>query len=119
MTTTTGAQGVAAGGLLGDEEAGASVRPQVLGVHGERADEEERTPAVVQGVGHDRAEREPGPADGVRRQRADADERAGTLRVRGLGDLGLLAMAGDDVVAPGTLHDAYDSTRLGQGSGVT
>jgi hypothetical protein len=58
-------------------------------------------------------------ADGVGRQRADAaevDERAGPLGVAGLGDLGRLAAARDDVVAAGTvasgtLHAGHDSTR--------
>lgn len=86
-----GAEGVSVGCGLGDEEAGARVGFDVLGVHGHVADEEEGAARRVECVGHERAEGEAGLFFGERgegREGVEMEEGAGALGVGGLGDDG-------------------------------
>ncbi len=102
-----GSEGVAVGGGLGDEEAGAWVGLEVLGVHGHVADEEDGAAGGVEGVGHEGAEGEAGlltreggeGGDGV-----EMEEGAGALGVGGFGDDGE-GGAGVGVLAWGGGHE--------------
>jgi hypothetical protein len=87
-----GSEDVAVGCGLGDEEAGAGIGLEVLGVHGHGADEEEWASGGVEGVGHEGAEGEAGLFAGERGEGGHAgevEEGAGALGVGGLGDGGL------------------------------
>ena len=88
----SGRQGLAARQRLGDQEAGPGIAAEVLGVHGQAGDEEQRTARGVRGIGHHRGERMARMAAGDRGQGpgpAEVHEGPGPLRERGLGNGGL------------------------------
>ena len=73
---------------LGHEQACAGIGGQVLGVHRERADEQERAATLVRRIGHDRDERVARVTPGEGAEGAgppQVHQRACLLRERGLG----------------------------------
>ena len=86
----SGTQGIARTARLSNEQAGARILLEVLGVHRHAADEKRWTAEFIGRIGHRGAERESGKPARMRREAADAaelGERACTFGERGLRNL--------------------------------